>query len=144
MSGGHVKRSVRLPADLARALADHARMRKASQTAIIEAALASFLSPDAADRLEASLSRRLDRMTRDIARLQWHAELGAETLAIFIRFWLTHHVPSPDSQGQAAQAVGRERWERFVETLARRMETGSRLEKEIDRIGENKEIFESN
>ncbi|SMC35053.1 Ribbon-helix-helix protein, copG family [Novosphingobium sp. B1] len=138
MSGGHVKRSVRLSADLARALADHARTRKASQTAIIEAALASFLSPDAADRLEASLSRRLDRMTRDIARLQWHAELTAETLAIFIRFWLTNHVASPDSQGQAAQAIGRERWERFVETLARRMETGSRLEMEIDRIGENK------
>ncbi|WP_254894966.1 hypothetical protein [Novosphingobium sp. B1] len=77
-------------------------------------------------------------MTRDIARLQWHAELTAETLAIFIRFWLTNHVASPDSQGQAAQAIGRERWERFVETLARRMETGSRLEMEIDRIGENK------
>lgn len=96
MSGGQIKRSVRLPADLARALADHARVRRASQTAIIEAALLSFLSPDAADRLEASLSRRLDRLTRDVERLEWHVELSNETLAPFIRSWLNAKPPLPD------------------------------------------------
>lgn len=131
MSGGQVKRSIRLPADLARALADHARTRRASQTAVIEAALASFLSPDAADRLEASLSRRLDRLTRDVERLEWHVELSNETLALFIRFWLATHVPLPDAATKAAQAAGTERWERFVETLNRRMEFGPRFKNEI-------------
>lgn len=131
MSGGQIKRSIRLPADLARALADHARTRRASQTAIIEAALASFLSPDAADRLEASLSRRLDRLTRDVERLEWHVELSNETLALFIRFWLATHVPLPDGATKAAQAAGMERWERFVETLNRRMEFGPRFKNEI-------------
>nr|WP_221214797.1 CopG family transcriptional regulator [Novosphingobium hassiacum] len=122
-----------MPADLARALADHARARRASQTAIIEAALASFLSPDAADRLEASLSRRLDRMTRDLARLQWHSELTTETLALFVRFWLTNHVALPDPYGQAAQAAGKERWARFVETIGRKMESGPRFGEKVDK-----------
>lgn len=131
MSGGQVKRSVRLPADLARALADHARRRKASQTAIIEAALVSFLSPDAADRLEASLSRRLDRLTRDVERLEWHVELSNETLALFIRSWLSATPPLPDGAVKAAHAQGRERWTRFIDTLNRRMELGPGFREEL-------------
>lgn len=131
MSAGQVKRSVRLPADLARALADHARMRNASQTAIIEAALTSFLSPDASDRLEASLSRRLDRLTRDVERLEWHAELSNETLALFIRSWLNATPPLPDGAVKAAHAQGKERWTRFIDTLNRRMELGPRFGQEL-------------
>lgn len=134
---GHVKRSIRLPADLARRLVDHARSRNASQAAIIEAALESWLSPDAADRLESALSRRLDRVTRDLGRLEWHVELSNETLALFIRFWLTTNAPLPDTMMKAAQATGKERWARFVESLSRRMELGPRLKQELaDDIGE--------
>jgi hypothetical protein len=39
--------------------------------------------------------------------------------------------PLPDSALKAAQAMGRERWERFVETLSRRMELGPRLRDEL-------------
>lgn len=128
-----IKHTFRLPASLARQLADHARSRRVSQTAIVEAALDSFLSPDGADRLEAALSRRLDRLTRQADRLEWHVGLSNETLALFIRFWLTSNAPLPDSALAAAQAMGKERWERFVEALARRMETGPRLSREVAR-----------
>ncbi|WP_342251542.1 CopG family transcriptional regulator [Sphingomonas sp. OTU376] len=126
-----VKSTFRLPADLTRQLADHARARRASQTAVLEAALESFLSPDGAERLEAALARRLDRISRDLGRLQWHVELGNETLALFIRFWLTSTAPLPDTAMKAAQAMGKERWERFVESLNRRMELGPRLRSEV-------------
>ncbi len=129
--GGQVKRSIRLPAGLAHAVSDHARARNTSQAAIIEAALESFLSPDAADRLEAALSRRLDRIQRNLDRLEWNVELSNETLAQFIRFWLSTTAPVPDTAMKAAQAMGKERWERFVETLSRRMESGGRLGKEL-------------
>lgn len=131
MSGGHVKRSIRLPANLARRLADQALARNASQAAIIEAALESFLSPDAAERLEAALSRRLDRLIRDLGRLEWHVELSNETMALFVRNWLNATPSLPDSAAQAARAQGRERWERFVDTLNRRMELGPRFRNEI-------------
>jgi predicted transcriptional regulator len=126
-----IKHTFRLPADLARQLADHARSRRVSQVAVVEAALASFLSPDGADRLEAAVSRRLDRLTRQADRLEWHVELSNETLALFIRFWLISNAPLPDTALAAAQAMGKERWERFVESLSRRMEQGPRLAGEL-------------
>lgn len=126
-----IKQTYRVQADLARQLADHARSRRVSQVAILEAALASFLSPDGADRLEAAISRRLDRLTRQTERLAWHVELSNETLALFIRFWLTSTPPLPDTARDAAQAMGKERWERFVESLSRRMEAGPRLAREL-------------
>lgn len=128
-----IKHTFRLPVDLTRQLADHARSRRVSQTALVEAALAAFLSPDGADRLEAALGRRLDRITRQADRLEWNVDLVNETLALFIRFWLTSNAPLPETALAAAQAVGRERWERFVESLARRMESGPRLGREISR-----------
>jgi hypothetical protein len=126
-----VKRSIRLRAELARRLADHAAVRRTTQAAIIEAALDSFLSPDGADRLEAALARRLDRLTRDIGRLEWHVELSNETLALFVRNWLNATPALPDGATQAARAQGRERWERFVDLLNRRMELGPRFRNEI-------------
>ena len=131
MSAPRIKYTVRLPADLARQIADHARARRASQTAVIEAALLSFLSPDGSDRLEAAVTRRLDRLNRQFERLEWHVELSNETLALFIRSWLTSTTPLPDSALPAAQARGKERWEGFVEALTRRMEMGPRLKSEL-------------
>lgn len=131
MTAPRVKHTFRLPSDLTRRLADHARSKRASQTAIIEAALESFLSPDGAERLEAAFARRLDRTTRQLDRLEWHVELSNETLALFIRFWLTSTAPLPETAMKAAQAMGKGRWERFVESLNRRMEFGPRLKTEL-------------
>lgn len=130
MSAGHVKRSIRLPADIARRLADHASARRTTQAAIIEAALESFLSPDAAERLEAALARRLDRLTREVGRLEWHVELSNETLALFVRNWL-NVTPLPDGAASSTRALGHERWIRFIAALNRRMEQGPRLRREL-------------
>lgn len=131
-----VKQTYRIPPELLGQLADHARARKVSQVAIVEAALASFLSPDGADRLEAAVSRRLDRSNRSLERLEWQLELTTEALSLFIRFWLTSNTPLPDTARAAAQAMGRERWEGFVESLNRRMELGPKLRSELTRESE--------
>lgn len=133
MTGLRVKQTFRLPPELARDLAQHARSRRVSQAAIVEAALSSFLSPDGADRLEAAISRRLDRIGRQLDRTEWNGGLANETIALFVRFWLTSNPPMPDDARAAAQAMGRERWERFVEALSRRMESGPRLLDEVSR-----------
>ena len=39
--------------------------------------------------------------------------------------------PLPDTALAAAQAMGKERWQRFVESLNRRMEEGPRLAREL-------------
>jgi len=84
-----VKRTFRLDAALCRELDERARSRRMTRTDIVEAALASLLTPDQEERLEAVLARRLDRLSRQIERLEWHIELSNETAALFIRSWLT-------------------------------------------------------
>lgn len=131
MTAPREKSSFRLPPDLLRRLDGAARARGVPRTAILEAALASYLSPDAAERLEATIARRLDRHSRQLETLKWHIDLTNETLALFIRFWLTTNPPLPDSAMKAAQAMGKERWERFVDSLNRRMTGGPRLREEL-------------
>ena len=99
------KHTFRLPPDLAGKLADYAERKRIPQALVVETALASHLSPDGADRLEAALARRLDRMTRQIERLERHVTISNEALALFVRFWLTSTPPLPDT----AQARRRRR-----------------------------------
>jgi predicted transcriptional regulator len=125
------KHTFRLPPDLAGKLADYAARKRVSQALVVEAALASHLSPDGADRLEAALARRLDRISRGIERLERHVTISNEALAVFVRFWLTSTPPVPDAALPAAQAKGRERYQGFVEALGRRLARGSLLADEM-------------
>jgi predicted transcriptional regulator len=125
------KHTFRLPPELAGRLADYAGRKRVSQAVVVEAALASHLSADGADRLEAALAKRLDRMSRQIERLERHITISNETLALFVRFWLTTTPPLPDGAKTAAQAKGRERYEGFVEALGRRLVKGRSFADEV-------------
>ena len=116
--------NVYLPPALVQQVADLAACKKLSQSAIIEAAVESFLSPDGADRREAAFTRRLDRLTRQVQRLERNTGVTMEMLALFARFFLTVTPPLPPDAQAAAQAKGRERYEGFVETLGRRLAKG--------------------
>ena len=125
------KQTFNLPRELVRRLNEHALARGIPRVKIVEIAIPSFLSPDGADRLEAALARRLDRTARAIERLERHTTITNETLALFIRFWLTHTPPLPDTAQPAAQAKGRQRYDGFVEALGRRVARGKSLLDEI-------------
>ena len=73
---------------------------------IVETALASHLSPDGADRLEAALARRLDRMTRQMELIERHVTISNEALAVFVRFWLTSTPALPDTALQRRRPKG--------------------------------------
>lgn len=125
------KHTFRLPPDLAGRLADQASRKRVPQALIVETALASFLSPDSSERMEAALGRRLDRLNRQVERLERHVTISNEALALFVRFWLTATPPLPDTAQPAAQTKGRERYEGFVEALGRRLARGQTLAQEI-------------
>jgi DNA-binding transcriptional MocR family regulator len=92
--------NVYFPPELLKPIADLADRKKLSRSAIVEAAVASFLSPDGADRSEAAFARRLDRLSRQVQRLERNVGIAIETLALFIRFWLTITPPLPtDAEG---------------------------------------------
>ncbi|MGY3367733.1 DNA-binding transcriptional MocR family regulator [Bradyrhizobium sp. GM2.4] len=119
--------NVYFPPELLKQVSDLADRQKLSRSAIVEAAVASFLSPDGSDRREAAFTRRLDRLSRQMQRLERDVGLTAETLALFVRFWLTVTPPLPNDAQAAAQAKGRERFEGFVEALGRRLPKGAEL-----------------
>jgi len=120
-----------LPSDLLARLNDLADRRKLSRSAVAEAAIASFLSPDALDTREAAFTRRLDRLSRQTARLERDVRLTADTLALFVRHWLTITPPLPPEAHATAQVKGKERFEGFVQTLAIRLQQGSSFLSEI-------------
>lgn len=84
-----------------------------------------------AERLEAAIARRLDRMVRQIERLERHVTISNEAIAIFVRFWVTNTSPLPEAAQPAAQAKARERYEGFVEALVRRLARGRTLADEV-------------
>lgn len=125
------KHTFRLPPDLADRLADYARRKRVTQAQVVETALNSFLSPDGSERMEAAFSRRIDKVMRQLDKLDYRAELNSEALALFVRFWLTANPALPDSARAAAKAQGTVRFEGFVEALARNMEFGPKLSDSI-------------
>ncbi|CAI9122420.1 CopG family transcriptional regulator [Brytella acorum] len=126
-----IKHTIRLPADLSTKLADYAVRKKVPQALIVETALASFLSPDGPERLEAALARRLDRMARQLERMERRVTISNESLAVFVRFWLTSTPPLPDAALAAAQSKGRERYDGFIEAVGRRLARGKTLDDEV-------------
>lgn len=119
--------------DLLKKVEALALRRNISKSAVIEAAVASFLSADASERLEAVFARRMDRIGRQIDGLDEDIAIVGETLSLFIRFWLTITPPLPDSAQASARAKGAERFESFLQTLGRRLATGDRFLKELSR-----------
>lgn len=133
MRKSSVKRTFRIDSVLARQLDERASSRRITRTDIVEAALASLLTPDYEERLEAVMTRRLDRLSRQLDRLEWHVELSNEGFALFVRSWLINNPPLPDAALRAAQVTGKKRWEAFVDSLSRRMELGPKLGEELSR-----------
>ncbi len=123
--------NVYFPPAMLRQIGELADRKKLSRSAIVEAAVASFLSPDGADRREAAFTRRLDRLSRQMQRLERNVGISTETLALFVRFWLTITPPLPHDAQAAAHVKGRERYDGFIEALGRRLQKGQSLLQEI-------------
>jgi hypothetical protein len=123
--------SVYLDAEMMARLEKLADKERAAKSSIAEAAIISFLTSDDADRWEAAVTRRLDRLTRSVDRMERDLEFSVEALALYIRAWLTATPPLPEGAQAAAQAKGRERYESFIEALGRRLAKGQRLSREV-------------
>ena len=119
--------------DLLKQVETLALRRNVSKSAVIEAAVASFLSGDTSERLEAAMSRRLDKLGRQFDMLDEDFAILGETFSLFVQFWLTMTPPLPDSVKQSARIKGNERFEGFIQTLGKRLSTGDRFLKEISR-----------
>ncbi|MET4043830.1 putative transcriptional regulator [Bradyrhizobium sp. RT6a] len=131
---GSVKKiqlSIYLDPETFKTLEAFAQRRGQPRSLVAEAAISAFLSPDDSDRREAAIAKRLDRIARVLERLERNDGITLETIALFIRFWLTSTPALPEHSTPAARAKGAERYDRFVEALGRRLASGSTVLKEV-------------
>ena len=117
--------------DHARRLDELSAKKGVSKSSIVAAALASWLSPDAADKREAAMAKRLDRLSRQFEKLERDQNILIETVALYVRYYLTVSTPLPESHQEAARAQGRARFEQFVEQLGRHILRGRSLVREV-------------
>lgn len=77
------------------------------------------------------MTRRLDRMSRQLERLERDVTISNEAVALYVRTWLRNTPSMVGSDDRAAADVGRERYSRFVEMLGRKLAGGQLLKDEV-------------
>jgi hypothetical protein len=109
----------------------YARRPGVTKAAVVEAALMGFFSKEFDDQRDGALIRRLDRLTRQYDRLERNLSITTETLALFVRFFLTVTPPLPNTDQDAARALGKERFEYFISQLGRRLAGGKNMIRDV-------------
>jgi hypothetical protein len=140
------KLSIYLSNNVAERLALAANRPGTNKSAIVDAALDRFLNPERDQSGDAALLRRLDRMSRQLDRVDRDLSITAETVALFVRYYLTVTPPLPSDDQEAARALGRERFEIFVAQIGKRVASGGRLVADVmERVGSsNPDLFVRN
>lgn len=123
--------STYLDPQLMQALAAYADRRGKSRSLVAEAAIASFLSPDADEQREAAIAKRLDKLDRRMTRMERDVGISVEMIALFVRFWLSNTPPPPESERAAMRRQGGDRYDAFMEALGRRLAKGPKVRQEI-------------
>src|SRR5690606_5029412 len=91
-----------------------------SKHAIGSVAPRSFLARRGANELDDRLRVRLDRVSRQLNRIERDQQILLESLALFVRYYLTVTAPLPEADQEAARALGQERFQAFIDQVGRR------------------------
>ena len=118
-----VRHQLFLPRVLSERLEALARGPGPSKSKILAEALATFLDRKGDDALELRFMGRLDRLSNQLARIERNGQVELESLALFVRYMLTVNAPLPEGD-KAAQAIGRDRFQAFVERVAQQLASG--------------------
>jgi hypothetical protein len=108
-----------------------AQQRHGSKSAMLEEALRLSLEPQRVPGAEEVLVRRLDQLHKVVGTINRDVAIVTETLALFVRYFLTITPPLPQSEQEPARLLGRERFQVFVAQVGRRLATDHRLVSEV-------------
>ena len=130
--------NITLSRSLAKKLESLAAGRRRGKSALVEDALKLVLEPGAMPGVEDTIVRRLDLLTKTVDRIDRDSAITAETVALYVRYFLTITPPLPESEQEAARLLGRKRFDVFVEEVARRLGGDRRLATEVlERLAKN-------
>lgn len=125
MKRSKVRHQLFLEADLSEKLEALAAKPGASKSAILADAVAAWLNRRGSHELDDRFGLRLNRISAQLNRIERDGQLLLESLALFVRYQLTVTAPLPEPD-QAARAVGRDRFQAFVDQVGRQIADGGR------------------
>jgi predicted transcriptional regulator len=102
-----------------------------SKSAIVNDAVKAYLARRGAKELDDNFKARLDSISEHLRRLDRDQNVMIESFALFVRYQLGITPPLPASEQLAAQALGRDRFQQFIEQVGRRMAGDKRIAREI-------------
>ncbi|ACT58371.1 hypothetical protein [Hirschia baltica] len=88
---------------------------------IVEDALNGYFDPLGANTHATTLAKRIERLESLSGRLERDLAISSETMALFVQYWLTATPPLPEIDRDAAHALGRKRFDRFMGQVAERV-----------------------
>ena len=97
----------------------------ASKSAILADAIHAWLNRRGTQELDDRFGLRLDRISTQLGRIERDQQIVMESLALFVRYYLTTNAPLPEPD-QAARAVGRDRFQAFIDQVGRQIAGGGR------------------
>jgi len=110
-----------------------------NKSRIVNDALDRFLNPERDETFEKAMLRRLDQMSKSQAKIERNESITSETLALFVRYFLTITPPLPQAEQASAHALGKERFEVFIAQVGRRLAQDQNLIAEVlERIVDNR------
>lgn len=125
MKRSKVRHQLFLDGDLSEKLEALAAKPGASKSAILADAVAAWLNRRGTHELDDRFGLRLNRISAQLNRIERDGQVLLETLALFVRYQLTVTAPLPEAD-QAARAVGRDRFQAFVDQVGRQIAGGGR------------------
>lgn len=120
-----IRHQLFLDADLSARLEALAARPGASKSAILADAVTAWLNRRGAHELDDRFGLRLNRIGAQLERIERDGQVLLESLALLVRYQLmvTAPLPEPDA---AARAVGRDRFQAFIDQVGRQMAGGAR------------------
>ena len=122
---GAVRYQLFLPRPLAERFEALAAAPGASKSRLLAAAVEAWLDRKGYDALEQRFAVRLDRISRQLERIERNGHVELESLALFVRYMLAAIPPVADGD-EAGRALGRDRFAGVVERVGRGV-AGGRL-----------------
>lgn len=113
--------SIYLSPEAERLLTRAVEDRGASMSGVVEAAITTLLGDKTRNSELALLGERVTKLARAAERIADETTAQTETLALYILYYLCITPPLPDASREAAEAMGRKRFDRFIGQVSERL-----------------------
>jgi hypothetical protein len=136
---GRVRLQPYVEASLAQRLAALCAARGVTETAVVQEALRQHLEGTSDAML---LLRRLDRLGRELGRVQRDVEILSEAFGIWVKLWFAHTPSVAEDARRAARASAEARYAQYVQHVTEQYARGSRFVDDLPRepLGDEEEL----